>query len=175
MKTAFILAAFLLSGTVDAQPYIVGGINTNQVSAAGQTDHATLINIGAGYRVGKFAGEAACIGRADCSVSGVVAFPVAGGLSLIGKAGAHYLRGSIVTGNSKPSSSSAPGPLSAGIGSVGPDTQERALWSGWSAGAGIGAQYDFGKVGVRFMLEQTGSVGPLERTRSLGASLLLSF
>jgi hypothetical protein len=167
VRTLAILTVFLSSAAI-AQPYAVVGFASMSVTADQLRDRRTLTTLGVGYRAGQVAAEAACNALADCSISGVGSIPVSGGFSLIGKAGLHYLRGNVTDSQPKGSLSIAP------AGSSG--TQQSASWSGWAAGVGLGVEYAVNKeFAVRAMLEQTGRVGPLERSRSLSASLLYAF
>lgn len=167
MKKILLISLVLFSSAVTAQPYVVAGFAQTRVTAGDLHEDRGRLTLGAGYKVGNLAGEAACTAGTDCSLAGVATMPIAGGFSAVGKAGAYYLHGSLTSPN-QPAGSCAGGLCAA--------SSSTATWSGWTAGAGIGAQYSTGKAAsVRVMLEQTGSVGALDRARTLSASLLYSF
>jgi hypothetical protein len=168
VRTLAILTVFLSSAAI-AQPYAVVGFASMSVTADQLRDRRTLTTLGVGYSAGQVAAEAACNALADCSISGVGSIPVFGGFSLIGKAGLHYVRGNVTDSQPKGSLFVSPARSSR-------TQQQSASWSGWAAGVGLGAEYAVNKAfAVRAMLEQTGRVGPLDRSRSLSASLLYAF
>lgn len=167
MKKILLISLVLFSSAVTAQPYVVSGIAQTRATAGELHEDDGHLVLGAGYKLGNLAVEGACAAGTNCSLAGVATVPIAGGFSAVGKAGAYYLRGSI-SGATVPAGDCTSG-ICAGSSST-------TSWSGWTAGAGIGAQYSASKAAsVRLMLEQTGRVGALDRARTLSASLLYSF
>lgn len=168
MKTFVLAALVLFSTAVSAQPYVVAGFASTRNTAGELHEERGRVVLGAGYKVGNLAGEAACTAGTACSLAGVITVPIAGGFSAVGKAGAYYLHGTL-TGENQPAGGGCLGSFCAG-------SSRAASWSGWTVGAGIGAQYGVNRTAaLRVMLEQTGSVGPLDRARTLTASMLYSF
>lgn len=165
MKTIIFAALILLSSAAAAQPYGAGGLASARNTAGGLHDTRTDLALGVGYKLGHFAGEASCFGTHDCSVSALGALPIGAGFSAIGKIGLHRLKGSI--------QEDVPSVLEAGSSTP---TARTASWSGWAGGIGLGAAYEITKAfSVRAMLEQTGSVGPLDRARTFSATVLYAF
>lgn len=165
MKKILLLAFFLFSGAAAAQSYVAGGLASARNTAGDLHDTRTDLAIGVGYKLGHFAGEAGCFGTHDCSVSALGALPIGAGFSAIGKIGLHRLKGSV--------HEDVP---SATVAGAGVPTAREASWSGWAGGIGVGAAYEITKAfSVRALLEQTGSVGPLDRARTFSASVLYSF
>lgn len=169
MKKILLLALVLFSGAVSAQPYVLAGFASTRNTAGDLQETRGRVTLGAGYQLNaNVAGEAACTPGTACSVTGVATVPIAGGFSAVGKAGAYYVHGNI-TSASRPSGAGCAGGLCAG-------SSRTESWSGWAAGAGIGAQYRASSTAaVRVMLEQTGRVGPLDHATALSLSLLYSF
>lgn len=165
MKPAILVMLMLFSAGVGAQPYIAGGLASARNTAGDLHDTRTDLALGAGYKLGNFAGEAACAGTHDCSLSALGSLPIGAGFSAIGRVGLHHLKGSI----------QEPVPSAAVAGASVPAARE-ASWSGWAAGIGLGASYEITKAfAVRAMLDQTGGVGALDHARTFSASVLYSF
>lgn len=165
MKKILLLAVILFSSAAMAQPYVAGGLASARNTAGDLHDTRTDLALGVGYKLGHFAGEAGCFGTHDCSVSALGALPLGTGFSAVGKLGLHRLKGSIQEDV----------PSAAVAGSSVP-VARNATWSGWAGSIGLGAAYEISKAfSVRAMLEQTGSVGALDRARTFSATVLYSF
>jgi hypothetical protein len=165
MKTIIFAALIALSSAAAGQPYVAGGLASARNTAGDLHDTRTDLALGVGYKMGHFAGEAGCFGTHDCSVSALGSLPLGAGFSAVGKLGLHRLKGSI--------HEDVP---SFGESGASPSEARNVSWSGWAGGIGLGAAYDLTKAfSVRALLEQTGSVGPLDRARTFSASVLYSF
>lgn len=169
-----VLAVILLSASsiASAQVYVGAGGSILKLQAQGIVEDKTIGMLTVGYKTRWFAGEAFCGGSTDCGAAALGHVPVGDVMSFFGRLSVRHMKGEAT--ETTLINTNAPGD---GPGGFGTFSSRTASWSGWTPGLGAGLQFarPGGGLGGRVLLEQTRSVGQLDRARLFSVSLLYSF